>query len=135
MDHGDMCAGENKRRANKLIITLKIGDQICGVGLSVRFNSHLISVWHRESDKKKSVDGILQCVLDNLPVELRPKPDNYFYKKHADHAGFKAPPELQAVLDSQKAREAAAAAKAAAVEAPQVQVTGAQEESASGEKS
>ena len=58
---------------------------------------------------KKSVDGILACVLEELPPELRPKADNYFYKKHSDHAGFKAPPELQAVLDSQKAREAAAA--------------------------
>lgn len=51
---------------------------------------------------------MLECVLEELPPELRPKPDNYFYKKHSDHAGFKAPPELQAVLDSQKAREAAA---------------------------
>lgn len=91
-----------------------IGDQICGVGLSVRFNSHLISIWHRDSSQQKSVDGILACVLEKLPPEMRPKQDNYFYKKHADHAGFKAPPELQAVLDSQKAREAAAAAKAAA---------------------
>jgi hypothetical protein len=90
-----------------------IGDQICGVGLSVRFNSHLISIWHRESSKQKSVDGILECVLEELPPELRPKEENYFYKKHADHAGFKAPPELQAVLDSQKRREEAAAAAAA----------------------
>lgn len=90
------------------------GDQICGVGLSVRFNSHLISIWHRESSKKKSIDAILQCVLENLPPELTPKSENYFYKKHSDHAGFKAPPELQAVLDSQKAREAAEAASAAA---------------------
>ncbi|OIW29799.1 eukaryotic initiation factor 4E [Coniochaeta ligniaria NRRL 30616] len=109
---------------------LEEGDQICGVGLSVRFNSHLISIWHRESDKKKSVDGILQCVLENLPAELRPKPDNYFYKKHSDHAGFKAPPELQAVLDSQKAREAAAAK--AAAEAPQVQVSDAAEDPTAG---
>ena len=56
---------------------------------------------------------MLQCVLEELPAELRPKPDNYFYKKHSDHAGFKVPPELQAVVDSQRAREAAAAAKAA----------------------
>ncbi len=48
-------------------------------------------------------------MLDELPVELRPKPDNYFYKKHSDHAGFRVPPELQAVVDSQRAREAAAA--------------------------
>lgn len=55
----------------------------------------------------------MQCVLEELPAELRPKPDNYFYKKHSDHAGFKVPPELQVVIDSQRAREAAAAAKAA----------------------
>ena len=103
------------------------------MGLSVRFNSHLVSVWHRESDKKKSVDRILQCVLENLPAELRPKPDNYFYKKHSDHAGFKAPPELQAVLDSQKAREAAAAK--AAAEAPEVQVSDATEDSSARDKS
>lgn len=92
----------------------RIGDQICGVGLSVRFNSHLISIWHRESDKQKSVDGILKCVLEELPPELQPRAENYFYKKHSDHAGFKVPPELQVVLDSQKrAREAAAAAEKA----------------------
>jgi hypothetical protein len=28
--------------------------------------------------------------LEELPEELKPKPDNYFYKKHSDHAGFKA---------------------------------------------
>ncbi|KAK1831556.1 eukaryotic translation initiation factor 4E type 3 [Podospora conica] len=97
----------------KLQSVLDDGDQICGVGLSVRFNSHLISIWHRDSSMKKSIDGLLACVLEELPAELRPKPDNYFYKKHSDHAGFKVPPELQAVLDSQKAREAAAAKVAA----------------------
>jgi hypothetical protein len=68
-----------------------IGDQLCGVGLSVRFNSHLISIWHRDASKKKSIDAILATVLEELPDELKPKPDNYFYKKHSDHAGFKAP--------------------------------------------
>ena len=67
------------------------GDQLCGVGLSVRFNSHLISVWHRDASKQKSIDAILTTVLEELPAELKPKPDNYFYKKHSDHAGFKAP--------------------------------------------
>lgn len=47
--------------------------------------------------------------MEDLPEELRPKPDNYFYKRHRDHAGFKAPPELQAVLDSQKRAEDASA--------------------------
>ncbi|KAK4153132.1 eukaryotic translation initiation factor 4E type 3 [Chaetomidium leptoderma] len=94
----------------QLQTVLEDGDQMCGVGLSVRFNSHLISIWHRDASCQKSVDAMLQCVLDELPVELRPKPDNYFYKKHSDHAGFKVPPELQAVVDSQRAREAAAKA-------------------------
>ncbi|KAK9426551.1 putative Eukaryotic translation initiation factor 4E type 3 [Seiridium unicorne] len=94
---------------------LDTGDQICGVGLSVRFNSHLISIWHRDASKQKSIDGLLEVVLTSLPEELKPKgPDNYFYKKHADHVGFKAPPELQAVLDSQKRAQEIAAAKASA---------------------
>ncbi|KAH9909994.1 translation initiation factor eIF4e [Xylariomycetidae sp. FL2044] len=101
----------------KLQEALAEGDQICGVGLSVRFNSHLISIWHRDASKQKSVDGMLQAVLADLPPELAPKPDNYFYKKHSDHAGFKAPPELQAVLDSQKKREQEATAAAQKSEA------------------
>ncbi|KAH7166147.1 translation initiation factor eIF 4e-like domain-containing protein [Dactylonectria macrodidyma] len=80
-------------------------DQLCGVGLSVRFNSHLISIWHRDASKQNSIDAILACILKDLPVELRPKPDSYFYKKHSDHAGFKAPAGLQAVIDSQKRAE------------------------------
>lgn len=68
-----------------------LGDQLCGVGLSVRFNAHLISVWHRDASQQKSVDALLATVLDELPAELQPKPDNYFYKKHSEHAGFKAP--------------------------------------------
>ncbi|KAI2643676.1 eukaryotic initiation factor 4E [Xylaria nigripes] len=87
------------------------GDQICGVGLSVRFTSHLISIWHRDASKQESIDGLLKAVLKELPAEMQPKPDNYFYKKHSDHVGFKAPPELQAVLDSQKRAQEAAAAK------------------------
>ncbi|AEO62634.1 uncharacterized protein THITE_2107031 [Thermothielavioides terrestris NRRL 8126] len=109
----------------KLQSALEEGDQICGVGLSVRFNSHLVSVWHRDASRRASIDGLLRCVLEELPPELRPKPDNYFYKRHADHAGFRAPPELQAVLDSQRAREAAAAAAAAAArEAEEAKETG-----------
>ncbi|TVY49167.1 Eukaryotic translation initiation factor 4E type 3 [Lachnellula occidentalis] len=76
----------------KLQGCLELGDQLCGVGLSVRFNSHLISIWHRDASKQKSIDDLLATVLEELPAELKPKPDNYFYKKHSDHAGFKAPP-------------------------------------------
>ncbi|KAL6855755.1 translation initiation factor eIF4e [Trichoderma novae-zelandiae] len=104
----------------KLQSVIDEADQICGVGLSVRFNSHLITVWHRDSSKQNSIDAIIACILEELPPELQPKQDNYFYKKHSDHAGFKAPPGLQAVLDSQKRNAAAAAA--AAPDAPAVSV-------------
>lgn len=100
-----------------ILIPCSIEDQLCGVGLSVRFNSHLITIWHRDASKKNSIEGLLACVLEELPAELRPKPDSYFYKKHSDHAGFKAPPELQAVLDSQKRAEERAGAAADATSA------------------
>ncbi|PFH56479.1 hypothetical protein XA68_16434 [Ophiocordyceps unilateralis] len=79
----------------RLQSALDQGDQLCGVGLSVRFNSHLVTIWHRDSSKQKSIDGMLACVMDELPSELRPKPENYFYKRHRDHAGFKPPPAEQ----------------------------------------
>lgn len=102
---------------------LEDGDQICGVGLSVRFNAHLISIWHRDASKQQSIDGILQLVLSKaIPDDFPPlKPDSYFYKKHSDHAGFNPSPEMQAVLDSQKAREQQAAAAKAQVETTQQQ--------------
>lgn len=64
----------------------------------MRFNSHLISIWHRYAFKQKSIDNLLQCVLTDLPEELRPK--DYFYKEHSSHAGFKAPPNFQVLKDS-----------------------------------
>lgn len=83
-----------------LILTIITDDQLCGVGFSARFSAHLITIWHRESSKQKSIDGILACIKDNLPQDLLPKSENYFYKRHRDHAGFKAPSEVQAVLES-----------------------------------
>ncbi|KAF4981118.1 hypothetical protein FZEAL_3025 [Fusarium zealandicum] len=111
----------------KLQSVLDDDDQLCGVGLSVRFNAHLITIWHRDASKKNSVDAILACVMEELPAEVRPKPDAYFYKRHSDHAGFNPPPELKAVLDSRQREEAAqksAAPKAddAPVEHPEVTI-------------
>lgn len=97
----------------------RLGDQLCGVGLSIRFNAHLISIWHRDASKKNSIDAILACVMEELPAELRPKPDAYFYKRHSDHSGFNPPPELQAVLDSRRREEAAQQASSAPNESPQ----------------
>ncbi|ATY59123.1 translation initiation factor 4E [Cordyceps militaris] len=77
-------------------------DQICGVGLSVRFKYHLITVWNRDGSQQKSIDGIFASVVKELPEELQTREENYFYKRHADHEGFKVPPELQGVVDAHK---------------------------------
>ncbi|KAI5790155.1 translation initiation factor eIF 4e-like domain-containing protein [Geopyxis carbonaria] len=65
------------------------GDDICGVSISVRFNSHLIMVWNRDGANQSSVDAIMKCALENLPQELQPQPTNIYYKKHSAHKSFK----------------------------------------------
>ncbi|KAG7288842.1 hypothetical protein NEMBOFW57_005201 [Staphylotrichum longicolle] len=92
----------------KLQSVLEEVDQIWGVALPVRFHSHLISIWNRDASRPSSIDAMLQCLLKDVPAEFRPKPTNYFYRKHSAHAGFKIPPGLQAVGDSQSAREGSA---------------------------
>ncbi|KAF1815215.1 translation initiation factor eIF4e [Eremomyces bilateralis CBS 781.70] len=63
-------------------------DDICGISLSVRFTSMLVSIWNRDADHKEGVDGILKTVLDQLPEDLVVKESSYFYKRHSDHSGF-----------------------------------------------
>ncbi|KAL4726076.1 hypothetical protein ACLX1H_006753 [Fusarium chlamydosporum] len=106
----------------KLQSVLDEDDQLCGVGLSVRFNSHLITVWHRDASKKNSIDNIVKCIMEELPPDMHPKPDAYYYKRHSDHAGFNPPPELKAVLDSRR-REEEKLAAAAKDSAPKPSVT------------
>lgn len=65
------------------------GDDICGVSISVRFNSHLIMIWNRNSNNQESVDAIRDRALESIPEELRPAPQNYYYKKHSSHKFFK----------------------------------------------
>jgi len=65
------------------------GDDICGVSISVRFNSHLIMVWNRDGANQKSIDAILNKALESIPEELKPNPQNYYYKKHSSHKSFK----------------------------------------------
>lgn len=38
---------------------------------------------------------MLACILEELPPEIKPKPDNYFYKRHRDHSGFKDPESMK----------------------------------------
>ncbi|KAI9837252.1 MAG: hypothetical protein M1819_000326 [Sarea resinae] len=65
------------------------GDDICGVSLSIRFTSNLITVWNRDGSNLSSINGIRDAVLANLPSEHMPKDEKaYYYKRHDEHAGF-----------------------------------------------
>lgn len=65
------------------------GDDLCGITLSVRFNSDLISIWTRDGTNQKTIDGILSVMLAKLSPHLTPKESsNYYYKKHSEHKGF-----------------------------------------------
>ena len=66
-------------------------DDICGISLSIRFTSTLITIWNRDADHASGVDNILQTVLAHLPPDLVPRDTQYYYKRHSEHAGFKAP--------------------------------------------
>ncbi|KAI9846984.1 MAG: hypothetical protein M1837_003340 [Sclerophora amabilis] len=66
------------------------GDDICGVTLSVRFNSHLISVWNRDGSNQKSIDAIAAKVVGELPEDMRPSQSSIYYKRHSEHKGFQA---------------------------------------------
>ncbi|KAF8465237.1 translation initiation factor eIF 4e-like domain-containing protein [Kalaharituber pfeilii] len=77
-----MAIGENLQEV------VEKGDDICGVSISVRFNSYLVMVWNRDGDNQKSIDKILERVLEYLPEELRPQQQNYYYKKHKAHKAY-----------------------------------------------
>ncbi|TKA73073.1 hypothetical protein B0A49_02156 [Cryomyces minteri] len=70
-------------------------DDICGVSLSVRFTAVLVSVWNRDAGHVAGVQEVLRTVLEGLSEEIRPKSESaYYYRKHAEHNGFKAPPAV-----------------------------------------
>jgi len=66
------------------------GDDICGVSISVRFNSHLITVWNRDGGNQKSIDAILARALESVPDEMKPRQESIYYKKHSAHKSFKS---------------------------------------------
>jgi Eukaryotic initiation factor 4E len=63
-------------------------DDLCGCSLSTRFNSNLITIWNRDGTNQKSIDGLVQVVLDRISPELKPKENSFYYKKHSEHQGF-----------------------------------------------
>nr|POE85083.1 eukaryotic translation initiation factor ncbp [Quercus suber] len=65
-------------------------DDICGVSLSVRFNSVLVQVWNRDAEHEEGVQRLREVVLAGLREDLRPKEGSFYYKRHCEHAGFAA---------------------------------------------
>ena len=65
-----------------------LDDDICGLTLTTRFTSNLIMIWNRNGANEKSIRGILDVVLEELPDHLKPKESSFYYKKHSEHAGF-----------------------------------------------
>ncbi|KAI5367730.1 Putative translation Initiation factor eIF- 4e [Septoria linicola] len=63
-------------------------DDICGVSLSVRFNSMLIQIWNRDAGHQTGVENIFNAVLQGISPDIKPKESSYYYKKHIEHAGF-----------------------------------------------
>ncbi|KAL2005999.1 hypothetical protein VTN00DRAFT_9653 [Thermoascus crustaceus] len=64
-------------------------DHVLGVSTSVRFNSHLISVWNKSGSNQRAIKALEDTILDRLSPELRPAGTNsYFYKRHEEHDGF-----------------------------------------------
>jgi hypothetical protein len=71
--------------------------------MSVRFNSHLISVWHKSGSNGNAIKTLETTIVSRLSPELRPTgPNTFFYKRHNEHEGFR-----QAVEQAAKREQAA----------------------------
>lgn len=81
-------------------------DDICGVSLSVRFNSMLIQIWNRDAEHQTGVDSIVQTVVHGLSPELKPKDGSYYYKRHNEHAGFAQTEEKKSASSGNNASHA-----------------------------
>ncbi|KAL4934683.1 eukaryotic translation initiation factor 4E [Aspergillus undulatus] len=67
-------------------------DHVLGVSTSVRFNTHLISVWNKLGGNERSVKLLEETILNRLSPGLRPVdpgPNSYFYKRHDANEGFR----------------------------------------------
>lgn len=73
---------------SKFFTYISPGDDLCGLSLSVRFNSDLVTIWNRDGSNEKTKEGILAVVLEQISPELKPQAREYYYKKHSQHAGF-----------------------------------------------
>ncbi|KAL4809429.1 translation initiation factor eIF 4e-like domain-containing protein [Aspergillus unguis] len=66
-------------------------DHVLGVSTSVRFNTHLVSIWNKLGSNERSVKLLEETILSRLSPNLRPTdsgPNSYFYKRHHDNDGY-----------------------------------------------
>ncbi|GAD95067.1 translation initiation factor eIF4E, putative [Paecilomyces variotii No. 5] len=64
-------------------------DHVLGVSTSIRFNSHLISVWNKLGSNQRAIKALEETIIDRLSPELRPAgASSYFYKRHDEHDGY-----------------------------------------------
>ncbi|OJJ81032.1 eukaryotic translation initiation factor 4E [Aspergillus glaucus CBS 516.65] len=62
-------------------------DHVLGISSSVRFNSHLISVWNKLGDNELSIKTLERTILERLSPDLRPSgshADGYSYRRHGE---------------------------------------------------
>ena len=73
--------------------------------MSVRFNSHLISVWHKSGSNGKAIKALETTIVGRLSPELRPTGSStFFYKRHDEHEGFQQAVEQAAKSDAVSAQ-------------------------------
>ena len=80
-------------------------DDICGLSLSVRFNSILVQIWNRDGAHEAGIERISECVMGSLSEELKPREGSFYYKKHSEHAGFTAAPAAAKASEQAEERE------------------------------
>jgi hypothetical protein len=69
--------------------------------MSVRFNSHLISVWHKSGSNGNAIKALEATIVSRLSPELRPTgPSTFFYKRHDKHECFQQAIEQAAESDA-----------------------------------
>ncbi|KAL4816332.1 translation initiation factor eIF 4e-like domain-containing protein [Aspergillus spinulosporus] len=66
-------------------------DHVLGVSTSVRFNTHLISVWNKLGSNERSIKLLEETIINRLSPNLRPTdpgPNSYFYRRHNENEGY-----------------------------------------------
>ena len=63
-------------------------DHVLGMSYSPRLYWSHISIWTKHGSNARSVEKLKQAILFGLSAELRPRSDEYYFKKHSDHTDW-----------------------------------------------